>query len=216
MHNASDKSMNTKIRILIADDHPTFREGLVELLTRQKDMSVIGQARNGEEVCQLYDKLSPDILLLDLRMPKKDGLEVIKDLMSRAPKPRILVMTTYQATEDIRLALTAGAKGYLLKEAEPAQLWDTVRRVFAGELILPPGVSDKLSASLAEPALSQREMQVLRQLCAGDSNKEIAQKIYLCESSVKFHIRNVYKKLRAAGRTAAVAIAARRGLVRIS
>ena len=148
-------------------------------------------------------------------MPKKDGLEVIKDLMSRAPKPRILVMTTYQATEDIRLALTAGAKGYLLKEAEPAQLWDTVRRVFAGELVLPPGVSDKLSASFGEPALSQREMQVLRELCAGDSNKEIAQKIYLCESSVKFHIRNVYKKLGAAGRTAAVAIAARRGLVRI-
>ena len=135
-------------------------------------------------------------------MPKKDGLEVIKDLMSRAPKPRILVMTTYQATEDIRLALTAGAKGYLLKEAEPAQLWDTVRRVFAGELVLPPGVSDKLSASFGEPALSQREMQVLRQLCAGDSNKEIAQKIYLCESLVKFHIRNVYKKLGAAGRTA--------------
>jgi two-component system NarL family response regulator len=215
MHNASDKSMNTKIRILIADDHPIFREGLIELLTRQKDMSVVGEARNGEEVCQLYDELSPDILLLDLRMPKKDGLEVIKDLMSRAPKPRILVMTTYQATEDIRHALTAGAKGYLLKEAEPAQLWDTVRRVFAGELVLPSGVSDKLSASFGEPALSQREMQVLRELCAGDSNKEIAQKIYLCESSVKFHIRNVYKKLGAAGRTAAVAIAARRGLVRI-
>jgi two-component system NarL family response regulator len=215
MHNASDKSMNTKIRILIADDHPIFREGLIELLTRQKDMSVVGEARNGEEVCQLYDELSPDILLLDLRMPKKDGPEVIKDLMSRAPKPRILVMTTYQATEDIRHALTAGAKGYLLKEAEPAQLWDTVRRVFAGELVLPPGVSDKLSASFGEPALSQREMQVLRELCAGDSNKEIAQKIYLCESSVKFHIRNVYKKLGAAGRTAAVAIAARRGLVRI-
>jgi two-component system NarL family response regulator len=215
MDNASDKSMNTKIRILIADDHPIFREGLIELLNRQKDMSVIGEARNGEEVCQLYDELSPDILLLDLRMPKKDGLEVIKDLMSRAPKPRILVMTTYQATEDIRHALTAGAKGYLLKEAEPTQLWDTVRRVFAGELVLPPGVSDKLSASFGEPALSQREMQVLRELCAGDSNKEIAQKIYLCESSVKFHIRNVYKKLGAAGRTAAVAIAARRGLVRI-
>jgi two-component system NarL family response regulator len=215
MYNASDKSMNTKIRILIADDHPIFREGLVELLTRQKDMSVIGQAGNGEEVCQLYDKLSPDLLLLDLRMPKKDGLEVIKDLMSRAPKPRILVMTNYQATEDIRLALTAGAKGYLLKDAEPAQLWDTVRSVFAGDVVLPPGVSGKLVASLGQPELSQREMQVLRQLCAGDSNKEIAQKIYLSESSVKFYINNVYKKLGAVGRIAAVAIAVRRGMVRI-
>ena len=178
-------------------------------------MSVIGEASNGEEVCQLYDRLSPDLVLLDLRMPKKDGLEVIRELMSRAPKPRILVMTTYQATEDIRLALTAGAKGYLTKEAEPAQLWDTVRRVFASELVLPPGVSDKLSASLGEPALSQREMQVLRQLCTGDSNKEIAQKIYLSESTVKYYIKHVYEKLGAAGRTAAVAIAARRGLVRI-
>jgi DNA-binding NarL/FixJ family response regulator len=215
MHNASAKSMNTKIRILIADDHPVVREGLVEVLTRQKDMSVIGEAKNGEEVCQLYDKLSPDILLLDLRMPKKDGLEVIKDLMSRVPKPRIIVMTAYQATEDIRLALAAGAKGYLLKEAEPPQLWDTVRRVFAGDSVLPPGVAGRLAASMTQPELSQREMQVLRQLCVGDSNKEIAQKVYLSESTVKFYIKNVYKKLGAAGRTAAVAIAARRGLVRI-
>jgi DNA-binding NarL/FixJ family response regulator len=207
-------SMNTKIRILIADDHPAVREGLVRILTRQKDMSVIGKARDGEEACQLYDKLSPDILLLDLRMPKKDGLEVIKDLMSRVPKPRIIVVTAYQATEDIRLALAAGAKGYLFKDAEPPQLRDTVRRVFAGESVLPPGVAGQLAASLGEPALSRREMEVLRRLCAGDSNKEIAQKVYLSESSVKLYIKNVYKKLGAAGRTAAVAIAARRGLVR--
>ena len=111
--------------------------------------------------------------------------------------------------------MAAGAKGYLLKEAEPPQLWDTVRRVFAGDSVLPPGVAGQLAASLGEPALSQREMQVLRQLCAGDSNKEIAQKVYLSESSVKFYIKNVYKKLGAVGRTAAMAIAARRGLVRI-
>ena len=99
MHNAPDKSMNTKIRILISDDHPIVREGLVEMLTRQKDIRVIGEARDGEEACQLYDKLSPDILILDLRMPKMDGLQVIAELLSRAggPKPRILVMTTYEA-----------------------------------------------------------------------------------------------------------------------
>jgi DNA-binding NarL/FixJ family response regulator len=155
------------------------------------------------------------MLLLDLRIPKKDGLEVIRDLMSRTPKPRIIVMTAYQATETIRPALTAGAKGYLLKEAEPAQLWDTVRRVFAGDVVLPPGVSAKLAASLAQPELSPRETQVLRQLCAGDSNKDIAQKIHLSESSVKFYTKHVYKKLGAAGRTAAMAIAMRRGLVGI-
>jgi two-component system, NarL family, response regulator len=207
--------MNTKIRILIGEDHPIFREGLVEVLTRQKDMRVIGEAGNGGEVCRLYDRLSPDLLLLDLRMPGKDGLEVIKELMIRTPKPRIVVMTVCQATEDIRSALTAGAKGYLLKGAEPRELCDTIRKVFAGDVVLPLTVSGKLAASLAEPQLSAREMQVLQQLCAGDSNKEIAQKIYLSESTVKFYIRHLYKKLGAAGRSAAITIAVRRGLVKI-
>jgi two-component system, NarL family, response regulator len=206
--------MNRKIRILIGDDHPIVRDGLVHALNQQEDMGVIGEAGNGVEVCRLYDKLLPDILLLDLRMPKKDGLEVIKDLMSRTPKPCIIVMTAYLVTEEVRVAVTAGAKGYLLKETELPQLWDTIRRVFAGDVVLPQAVSGKLAAYLAEPQLSQREMQVLRQLCVGDSNKEIAQKIYLSESTVKFYIRQLYRKLGAVGRSAA--IAARRGLVRIT
>jgi CheY-like chemotaxis protein len=137
LHSASVKSMNTKIRILIGDDHPVVREGLVEMLTRQKDMSVIGEAKDGEEVCQLYDKLSPDILILDLRMPKKDGLQVIAELLSRAggPKPRILVMTTYEGEEDIRRALNSGAKGYLLKGADLLEIREAVRKVSAGQSI---------------------------------------------------------------------------------
>ena len=208
--------MNKKIRILVADDHPIVREGLVHALNRQSDMCVIAEASDGQEVCHLYDKLAPDVLLLDLRMPKKDGLEVINDLMARFPRPRIVVMTVCHVTEDIRRALTAGARGYLLKEAEPSELWDTIRTVFAGDMVLPAAVSDKLATALAEPQLSQREMQVLRQLCAGYSNKEIAQKIYLSESTVKFYIGQIYRKLRAVGRSAAVSIAARRGLVRMS
>ena len=216
MDNYGDKIMNKKIRILVADDHPIVREGLVHTLNRQSDMCVIAEASDGQEVCHLYDKLAPDVLLLDLRMPKKDGLEVINDLMARFPRPRIVVMTVCHATEDIRRALTAGARGYLLKEAEPSELWDTIRTVFAGDMVLPAAVSDKLATALAEPQLSQREMQVLRQLCAGYSNKEIAQKIYLSESTVKFYIGKIYRKLRAVGRSAAVSIAARRGLVRMS
>ena len=111
----------------------------------------IGEAKDGEEACRLYDTLLPDILLLDLRMPKKDGLEVITELMSRTPSPRIIVLTTYEATEDIRLALTAGAKGYMLKDTESPQVWDTVRKVFAGESLLSPGVATKLVDSLAQP-----------------------------------------------------------------
>jgi len=143
--------MKTEIRILICDDHPVVREGLVTILTRQKDIRVIGEAKDGEEACRLYDTLLPDILLLDLRMPKKDGLEVITELMSRTPSPRIIVLTTYEATEDIRLALTAGAKGYMLKDTESPQVWDTVRKVFAGESVLSPGVATKLVDSLAQP-----------------------------------------------------------------
>ena len=216
MDNHGSEIMNQIIRILVADDHPIVREGVVHALNRQSDMCVIAEASNGQEVCDLYDKLAPDVLLLDLRMPGKDGLEVIKELMTRALKPRIVVMTVCQATEDIRLALTAGAKGYLLKEAEPEELWDTIRKVFVGDVALPLAVSGKLAASLAEPQLSAREMQVLRQLCAGDSNKEIAQKIYLSQSTVKFYIGQIYRKLGAVGRSAAITIAARRGLVRIS
>jgi len=207
--------MKTEIRILICDDHPVVREGLVTILTRQKDLKVIGEAKDGEEACRLYDTLLPDILLLDLRMPKKDGLEVITELMSRTPKPRIIVMTTYEATEDIRLALTAGAKGYMLKETESPQVWDTVRRVFAGESVLPPGVATKLVDSLAQPELSERELQILKQLCAGKSNKEIAQKLYISESTVKHHAKSLFKKLGAVCRAEAIAKGVKRGLIRI-
>lgn len=207
--------MKTEIRILICDDHPVVREGLVTMLTRQNDIRVIGEAKDGEEACQLYDKLLPDILLMDLRMPKKDGLEVIAELMSRTPSPRIVVMTTYEATEDIRLALTAGAKGYMLKDAESPQVCDCVRRVFAGESVLPPAVATKLVDSLAQPELSERELRILKQLCTGKSNKEIAQKLYISESTVKHYAKSVFKKLGAVCRSEAIAKGVKRGLIRI-
>jgi DNA-binding NarL/FixJ family response regulator/signal transduction histidine kinase len=214
MYRAADKTMNSEMRILISDDHPVVRNGLMAILTEQKDIKVVGEATDGEEACELYDELLPDLLLLDLRMPKKNGLEVIRDLMTRTPKPRIIVMTTYEAAENIRLALTAGAKGYLLKGAEPAQLLDTVRRVFVGDSVLPPGVADKLLSSLVQPKLTKREMQVLRQLCAGSSNKEIAQKLCVSGSTVKFYNQSLFKKLGVAGRTGAIAIAVKSGLIR--
>src|ERR1700741_767733 len=175
MHNAPDKSMNTKIRILISDDHPIVREGLVEMLTRQKDIRVIGQARDGEEACQLYNKLSPDILILDLRMPKKDGLQVVTELMSQRPRPRIIVLTNSAKAEDLRRTLAAGAKSYLLKGAEPDQVCDTIREVFSGKSSLPNDLTAKLVDSMAQPELSQRELQILRQMALGKTNKEIGQ-----------------------------------------
>jgi two-component system, NarL family, response regulator len=204
-----------KIRILIADDHPIVREGLVTILALQEDMQVVGEARDGEEACELYDQLSPDILLLDLRMPKKDGLQVVTELMSRTPRPRIIVLTTSEKSEDLRRSLTAGVKGYLVKGAEPRQLWETIREVFAGKSSLPHDVAAKLADSMAHAQLSRRELQVLEQMAVGRSNKEIGQILYLSEYTVKSHVKAILKKLNAVGRTEAIAIACERGLVKL-
>src|SRR5215467_8529421 len=156
-----------EIRILIADDHPIVREGLVAILGLETDLKVVGQARDGEEACKLYDKLSPDILILDLRMPKKDGLQVVAELMSRIPKPRIIVMTTYEGEEDVRRALSAGAKGYVLKGTKRDEILETIRKVYKGESAISPDVAAKLATSLTRPELSERELQVLQQMAAG-------------------------------------------------
>jgi two-component system, NarL family, response regulator len=204
-----------EIRILIADDHPVVREGLVTILELESDMKIVGQAHDGEEACRLYKELSPDILILDLRMPKKDGLQVVAELMSERPRPRIIVLTNSAKAEDLRRALTAGAKGYLLKGAEPDQVCDTIREVFAGKSSLPRDVAAKLADSMAQPELSSRELQILRQIARGKSNKEIGQILYISEYTVKNHVRSILKKLNAIGRTEAIAIASEQGLVNI-
>ena len=212
---SSLKASENEIRILIADDHPVVREGLVTILALQKDLVVVGQARDGEEACLLYDELSPDVLILDLRMPKKDGQEVVGELMTRRPRPRIIVLTNSAKAEDLRRALTAGAKGYLLKGAEPQQVWDTIREVSAGKSSLPHDVAAQLADSMAQPQLSQRELQVLKEMASGKSNKEIGQILYISEYTVKNHVKIILKKLNAIGRTEAIAIASQRGLVNI-
>ncbi len=203
------------IRILIADDHPVVREGLVTMLGLEADLEVVGQARDGEEACRLYEELRPDILILDLRMPKKDGLEVVAELMARRPRPRIIVLTNSPKAEDLRRALSAGAKSYLLKGAEAPEVWETIREVYAGRSSLPREVAAQLADSMAQPELSQRELQVLKQMALGKSNKEIGQVLYISEHTVKNHIKAILEKLDAVGRTEAVALAAQRGLVNL-
>jgi two-component system, NarL family, response regulator len=152
--------------------------------------------------------------MLDLRMPRKDGLQVVTELMSsRRPKPRIIVMTTYETEEDVRRALQAGAKSYLVKGALPEQILDVVRRVASGEALVPSKIASMLTESLGHPELSPRELQVLRRLAAGNSNKEIGQMLQITEHTVKAHVKSILVKLGAMGRTEAIAIAMKRGLI---
>ena len=212
MSSSADPSQNI-VRILIADDHPVVREGLAAILELEEDLEVVGQAHDGEAACKLYRELSPDIVILDLRMPKKDGIEVVTELMSLRPRPRIIILTHSAKAEDLRRALAAGAKSYLLKGAEPEQVCDTIREVYAGKSSLPRDLTAKLVDSMAQPELSERELEILKQMARGKSNKEIGQALYISEYTVKNHVRSILKKLNAIGRTEAIAIATGRGLV---
>jgi two-component system NarL family response regulator len=206
------------IRVVIADDHPVVLQGLTAILKSAKDIKVVGEATDGDQTCELYDQLSPDVLMLDLRMPTKDGLEVVAELMSRprVPKPRIIVMSTYRSEEDIRRALAAGAKGYLVKGASPQQIREAVRRVAEGEVFLPPTIAAKLAESMSHPELSKRELEVLQYIANGRSNKEIGTILYISENTVRGHVKAILTKLDAMGRTEAIAIATKRGLLQTS
>jgi two-component system NarL family response regulator len=215
MKNSPD-AITQQIRVLLADDHPVVRQGLATILKSQKDIKIVAEAADGEETCALYDQLSPDVLLLDLRMPTKDGLQVVTELMARcAPKPRIIVMTSYESEQDIRQALKAGAKAFLVKGAHPQQIREAVRRVARGESFLPAEIGFKLAESMSHPELSNRETQVLQYLACGRSNKEIGQILYICEGTVKHHVKSILSKLDAIGRAESIAIAARRGLIHL-
>jgi two-component system NarL family response regulator len=208
-------SPSNVIRVLIADDHPVVREGLAAILRCEPDIKVVAEATDGVHACALYDRHLPDVVVLDLRMPRKDGLQVVNELMaSRRPKPRIIVMTTYETEDDVRRALQAGAKSYLVKGALPELILETVRRVAAGEALVPSRIASMLTESLGHPELSPRELQVLRQLAAGNSNKEIGQMLQITEHTVKAHVKAILLKLGAVGRTEAISIGMRRGLIR--
>jgi DNA-binding NarL/FixJ family response regulator len=204
-----------QIRVVIADDHPVAREGLSSILRSLEDVQVVAEAANGKEACELYDQHSPDVLIVDLRMPEKDGLQVVTELMSgRARKPRIIVITTYESEEDIRRAVSAGAKGYLLKGADAEQIEEAVRAVAAGRTLFPTDITLKLAQAVAHPELTKRELEVLQCMANGRSNKEIGSILYISEATVKGHVRSILTKLEAIGRAQAIAIATKRGLIR--
>ena len=201
------------IRVLIADDHVTVREGLAAIVGRQPDMEVAAEAATGQAAVDLWRERRPDVTLMDLRMPVMDGAVAIAEIRRVDPSARIIVLTTFDTDNDISRAIRAGAKGYLLKDTEREELLDTIRRVHAGETCIPPAVVAKLAAGMSSESLTARELDVLRMLAAGRSNKEIALKLSITETTVKSHLRSIFTKLGVLSRTEAVTVATRRGLV---
>jgi len=203
------------IRILIADDHSVVREGLVSLVKRKSDMTVVAEASNGREAVDLWNEHHPDVALLDLRMPELDGVGAIKEIREVDPNAHILVLTTFDGDEDIYRAIKAGAKGYLLKDTAREALMDSIRRVHSGETCIPPTLAAKLADRVSGEALSAREIEVLQRIAAGKSNKEIGAELFISEGTVKTHVKSIFSKLDVVSRTEAVATATRRGLIQL-
>ncbi|MBD1859333.1 response regulator transcription factor [Leptolyngbya sp. FACHB-1624] len=201
------------IRVLIADDHAIFRQGLATIINRDPEMNVIAQAENGEQAIALFEEHQPDVTLMDLRMPEVEGVAAIAAICAIAKSARIIVLTTYDSDEDIYRGLQAGAKGYLLKETEPDELLNAIRTVHRGQQYIPPDVGAKLAQRLSNPELSERELEVLRSLSQGMSNAEIATALSIGEGTVKSHVNRILNKLDVGDRTQAVIVAVKRGIV---
>jgi two-component system NarL family response regulator len=204
-----------KIRILVADDHPVVRDGIVSIVEVEKDMHIVAQAGDGMEAVELVKKLQPDIVLLDLRMPRMDGLEVIAQIQSLKLPSKMIVLTTFDSEQDVNLALKAGARSYLLKDTPRPVLLETIRQVHEGKTYIPARIGQKLVENLSRSVLSGRELDIIKLVAEGKSNKEIGDHLGIAEGTVKTHVKSLLKKLKAPGRTAAVREAVHLGLVRL-
>jgi len=203
------------IRVLVCEDHAIVREGVVSLLEAHDDFQVIGEAGDGQAALELFRRQPPDVTLIDLRMPKLNGIEVIRVLRREFPGSRFLVLTTYDTEDDVTRALQAGASGYLLKGVNRTTLRDAIRLVHAGRRYIPPEIADRVIPGAAAEELTEREVEVLRRIAEGLSNKEIGEQLGISESTVKTHVNHLLEKLGVTDRTKALVLALKRGLVHI-
>ena len=207
--------MKPQIQILIADDHFIVRLGLVGLINTEPDMEVIAEAADGAQAIELFRKLNPDLAVLDMRMPVKNGIETTRELRKTNPKARILILTAFDGDEEIHKALEAGAQGYVLKNSTGEKLIPAVRAVAAGQRWVPKEVASRLTTRNLFEELTPRELQVLQQLARGLSNKEIADHFKITEYTAKDYLKNILAKLRVADRTEAVTAALQRGIIHL-
>lgn len=214
--NKREPPRKAPIRIVVADDHPIVRQGIVANLKGQRDMKVVAEGSDGDEALALIKRHIPDVVLLDIRMPRMDGLDVVEEVTALHLQTKVIVMTTFESQEDIQHAVRAGARAYLLKNCTQLILLEAIRRVYLGEVFLLPQIAQKLVDRMQKPQISPRELEVLKSVASGKSNKEIGVQLFIGEGTVKTHVASLLEKLGVTGRTSAVREAVRLGFVQMA
>ena len=204
-----------QIRVLSVDDHPLLNEGIAAIIKNQPDMQLVAQATSGNDAIEKFRQHRPDVALMDLRLPDMSGIDAMIAIRTEFPEARIVMLTTFEGDVEIQRALAAGARGYLLKSMPPGDLVAMIRRVHAGKKHIPSEVAARLAEHLGEEDLTPRELEVLRGAANGNRNREIGEKLFISEDTVKVHIKHIMEKLGATDRTQAVAVALRRGIIQL-
>lgn len=205
-------TVETRIRVMIVDDHPLLREGIASVIEGEGDMVVVGEATNGREAIDAFRRLHPDVTLMDVQMPEMHGVVAIKAIRDEFPTAKIIVLTTFDGDAQALDAMRAGAQAYLLKSSLRKELLETIRTVWAGRKRIPPEIAAQIAEHVYMDALSPREIEILKRVATGNSNKEIANALDISEETVKTHMKRILEKLSAKDRTHAVTIALKRGI----
>ena len=207
--------ISERIRVFMVDDHPLLSEGLTAVMENQPDMVPVAQASSGREAIQRFDECKPDVTLMDLRLPDMSGIDAMIAIRAKFPAARFIILTTFSGDAEIQRALEAGARAYMLKTMPPHELVEVIRQVHTGKKRIPSEVAAHLAEHYSDDRLTGREVDILRQLAGGTRNRDIADKLFISEQTVKAHLKHIMEKLGANDRTQAVAIGVRRGIINL-